>query len=348
MYSIGFEPRTWCASWMIAARYAVDVQDSQDEMIPICVWIYSLLSILDLFSNRTSDTCQIQSSRLDRILWSHRWWKVVPSQKFVNIIIRNSNRLQVYQVSQILLVSSSGSMGVSCLRSSLFDSESWWRRCAVTHIQMYYPCFPKNSENLRTSKKSSGLQTFQQIEFKILSIRIIRIIRKKSQNRLHRFFGQRINKYHIAGNTVVNSCLKIRNHDDRDFSPKMTFIRKRILEGCVINPLGRTEPPTFLRVGGMCSKSLGTNWTPNFFETKKGVIRTAWRMSIAFKCVHMHGFKPLTRSKISEISHWQKCFSELKISNPRISCTLNEVSRSSWKVLWVTTSSYASETSFRW
>ena len=257
MYSIGFEPRTWCASWMIAARYAVDVQDSQDEMIPICVWIYSLLSILDLFSNRTSDTCQIQSSRLDRILWSHRWWKVVPSQKFVNIIIRNSNRLQVYQVSQILLVSSSGSMGVSCLRSSLFDSESWWRRCAVTHIQMYYPCFPKNSENLRTSKKSSGLQTFQQIEFKILSIRIIRIIRKKSQNRLHRFFGQRINKYHIAGNTVINSCLKIRNHDDRDFSPKMTFIRKRILEGCVINPLGRTEPPTCLKQKRVSLERLG-------------------------------------------------------------------------------------------
>ena len=90
------------------------VQYSQDEIVQICVSIYSLLSILDLFSNRTSDTCKIQSSRLDRILWSHRWWKVVPSQKFVNIIIRNSNRFQVYQVSQILLVSSSGSMGVSC------------------------------------------------------------------------------------------------------------------------------------------------------------------------------------------------------------------------------------------
>jgi len=33
--------------------------------------------------------CKIQSSRLDRIFWSHRWWKVVPLQKFVNIIIRN-------------------------------------------------------------------------------------------------------------------------------------------------------------------------------------------------------------------------------------------------------------------
>ena len=32
---------------------------------------------------------------------------------------------------------------------------------------------------------------------------------------------------------------------------------------------------------------------------------------------------------ISEISPWQKCFSELKISNPRISCTLNGVRRSS-------------------
>jgi len=42
-----------------------------------------------------------------------------------------------------------------------------------------------------------------------------------------------------------------------------------------------------------------------------------------------HGSKPLTRSKISEISQWQKCFSELKISNPRISCSLNGVRRSS-------------------
>ena len=59
-----------------------------------------------------------------------------------------------------------------------------------------------------------------------------------------------------------------------------------------------------------------------------------------------HGSKPLTRSKISEISQWQKCFSELKIWNPRISCTLNRVRRSSWKVVRVTKSSYASETSF--
>jgi len=62
----------------------------------------------------------------------------------------------------------------------------------------------------------------------------------------------------------------------------------------------------------------------------------------------LHGSKPLTRSKISEISQWHKCFSALKISNPRISCTLNGVRRSSWKVVWVTKSSYASETSFRW
>ena len=34
-----------------------------------------------------------------------------------------------------------------------------------------------------------------------------------------------VKQYHIAGNTVVNSCLKIRNNDDRDFAPKMTFVR---------------------------------------------------------------------------------------------------------------------------
>jgi len=71
----------------------------------------NLLSILDVFSNRFSDTCKIQSSRFDRILWSHRWWKEVPSPKFVNIVIRDSNRFQVYHVSQIWLVLSSGWMG---------------------------------------------------------------------------------------------------------------------------------------------------------------------------------------------------------------------------------------------
>ena len=56
-----------------------------------------------------------------------------------------------------------------------------------------YLCFSKKSENLRSSKNSLVIQNFQKIELKILSIRIIRIIRKKSQNRLNRFFGQRIN-----------------------------------------------------------------------------------------------------------------------------------------------------------
>ena len=52
-----------------------------------------------------------------------------------------------------------------------------------------------------------------------------------------------VKQYHIAGNTVVKSCLKIRNNDDRDFSPKMTFIRTLKI----------------FREFGMCSKSLGTN-----------------------------------------------------------------------------------------
>jgi len=43
---------------------------------------------------------------------------------------------------------------------------------------------------LRSSKNSLGIQNFQKIELKIVSIRIIR---KKSQNRLNRYFGQRIN-----------------------------------------------------------------------------------------------------------------------------------------------------------
>jgi len=39
------------------------------------------------------------------------------------------------------------------------------------------------------------------------------------------------------------------------------------------------------------------------------------------------------RNRISEISSWQKCFSKLKVSMPRISCTANWVRRSSWKAL---------------
>jgi len=73
-----------------------------------------------------------------------------------------------------------------------------------------------------------------------------------------------------------------------------------------------------------------------------------WIWLTCWETPEEHGSKPLTRSKNSDISQWQKCFSELKISNPRISCTLNGVRRSSWKVVWVTKSSYASETSFRW
>jgi len=54
---------------------------------------------------------------------------VVPSQKFVNIIIRNFRIIQLYQVSQILLASSSGLMGVLCLQDPLL--ESWWFRCVT-------------------------------------------------------------------------------------------------------------------------------------------------------------------------------------------------------------------------
>ena len=32
-----------------------------------------------------------------------------------------------------------------------------------------------------------------------------------------------VKQYHVAGNTLVNIYLKIRNNDDRDFAPKMTF-----------------------------------------------------------------------------------------------------------------------------
>jgi len=140
----------------------------------------------------------------------------VPTQKFVNIIIRNSRNIQVYQVSQILLSSSSGLMGVSCLQDPLFDS--WWCRfdwccfyyfpitlfssfawssiCSdvVTHIYKYYPWLCRKSSKLENKQKFGGCQNSRQIDLKILSIRIIRIIRKKSLIRTNRIFGQLINK----------------------------------------------------------------------------------------------------------------------------------------------------------
>jgi len=45
--------------------------------------------------------------------------------------------------------------------------------------------------------------------------------------------------------------------------------------------------------------------------------------------VRIHGSEPIKQGKFSEISQRHKCFSELKISNPRISCTLNGKRRSS-------------------
>jgi len=52
-----------------------------------------------------------------------------------------------------------------------------------------------------------------------------------------------IKQYHVSGNTVVNSYLKIRNNDDMDFAPKMNFFRTLKIS----------------RELGMCSKSFGTN-----------------------------------------------------------------------------------------
>jgi len=63
-----------------------------------------------------------------------------------------------------------------------------------------------------------------------------------------------------------------------------------------------------------------------------------------FSWGNFHGSKSLHETKLSEISQWQKYFSELKISDPRISCSLNGVGRSFLKVVWVTEPGYASET----
>jgi len=110
----------------------MDVQYTQIEKWTVCVKIYNLFWILDLFPNRTSDTCKIQSSRFDRILWSQRWWKVVSPQKFVNIVIRNSENVQVFEDLQTLLASSGGLLGVSWPRDPWFDS--WCDEFSETSI----------------------------------------------------------------------------------------------------------------------------------------------------------------------------------------------------------------------
>ena len=63
-----------------------------------------------------------------------------------------------------------------------------------------------------------------------------------------------VKHYHIAGNTVVKSCLKIRNNDDRDFSPKHSSSSSSLRLSF--------ERWKSVREFGLCSKSLGTNWTP--------------------------------------------------------------------------------------
>ena len=75
---------------------------------------------------------------------------MVPSQKFVNIVIRNSRIIQLYQVSQILLESSSGLMGILCLQDPLF--ESWWFRCVFPIHTLITHEFIQNSENLKSCK----------------------------------------------------------------------------------------------------------------------------------------------------------------------------------------------------
>jgi len=149
-----FGPGTLHSLDSVTTIWAIDVQYSRIEDWPVRVYIYNLFSILDLFPNRTSDTCKIQSLRLDRILWSHRWWKVVLSEKLINIIIRN------WSVSgfALLLASSSGLTGVSCSQAPLF--ETCLCHYVRIHVYKFYLDFVKNSENLKTSKNGEVLRIF--------------------------------------------------------------------------------------------------------------------------------------------------------------------------------------------
>jgi len=106
----------------------------QENKLIVCKYISYFQSLIYF---RTELLTRVKFSRH---VWtgfcgSHGWWKVVPSQKFVNIIIRNSRNIHLYQVSQILLATSSRLIGVSCLQDPLF--ESWW---LCSHIYTYYPC----------------------------------------------------------------------------------------------------------------------------------------------------------------------------------------------------------------
>jgi len=116
---------------------------------------------------------------------------VIPSQNFLNIIIRNSEIVQVFEDSQILLASSSGLLCVSWLRN-LIPGSIIFLRSPFYHLD-FMRKFCKSEKN--SQHECRGSQNFKKFELKIVSIRIIRIIRKNSLIRIIRIFGQRINRY---------------------------------------------------------------------------------------------------------------------------------------------------------
>jgi len=116
---------------------------------------------------------------------------VVASQNFLNIFIRNSEIVQVFEDLQILLASSSGLFGRFLVHNLWFDP---W---LVDFSEISISSLRFHEKILETRKNAKyefcGVQNFDKIEFKISSIRIIRIVRTNSPIRIIQIFGQRIN-----------------------------------------------------------------------------------------------------------------------------------------------------------
>jgi len=72
---------------------------------------------------------------------------VVPPQKFFNILIRNSENVQVFEDLQTLLASSGGLLGVSWPRDPWFDS--WCVELSETSIAfcLYFFIFEDPSQS---------------------------------------------------------------------------------------------------------------------------------------------------------------------------------------------------------
>jgi len=106
-----------------------------------------------------------------RLWWSHRWWKVVPSERMLYINKRNSHkRLRFRRFCEHRLV--------VCWAKSL----SW--RIEFDSRRLQWSVFSLHVKKFWKSENYKNLKEFWKINLIILMNRLNRVNRKKSQNRL--------------------------------------------------------------------------------------------------------------------------------------------------------------------